>query len=124
MLARGMMVVAAAALLAACEKSSPGRDPADFAREAMRTDLTRLMTAEQAYRTAHGVYTTSGGALAFVPAVEVSVILAYADSNGYGARASHLSVGTLCGVYVGPEVPSFTATLIGVTLTPGQIGCQ
>lgn len=124
MLARGMKVLAAAALLAACEKASPVGDPADFARQAMRTELTRLMTAEQTYHTAHGVYSTSGTALAFVPAVEVSVILAYADSNGYGARASHISVGTLCGVYVGPEVPSFTATLIGVTLTPGQIGCQ
>jgi hypothetical protein len=121
---RGMAIVAAATLLAACGKSSTTPDPADFARQQMRADLTRLMTAEQTYHTAHGVYTTSGGALAFVPTIDVTAVLAYADSTGYGARASHNSVGTLCGVYVGPAVPSFTATLPGVTLTAGQIGCQ
>ena len=124
MLARGMTIVAAAALLAACGKASTPADPAAFAHEQMRADLTRLMTAEQTYHTAHGAYTTSGTALAFVPTVDVGVILVYADSNGYGARATHNSVGTQCGVYVGVEIPSFTATLPGVTLTPGLIGCQ
>jgi hypothetical protein len=105
-------------------KSAPTEPDAVFTAD-MRADLSRLVGAEQAYKTANGSYTTSTAAmlaaLAQWPSAGVTVTLIYATATSFGATATHTQTTRVCAVYFGTTPP--VQLLIGVTLTSGQPAC-
>jgi type IV pilus assembly protein PilA len=108
-----LIVVVIIGILAAIAipKFSEAREKAFIS--AMKSDLKNLATQQELYYSDNFTYSTDKAALEFSESKNVVVTVGAADTDGWGADASHSGTTVACGLFYGTS-SSTNGTVAGV----------
>lgn len=90
----------------------------------MRSDLRKLVTAEEGYFVEHDTYTVSPMLAGMVPSPDVTITITNVSAAGWEAEATHAKSKTKCRVYSGDRARSSATEGVPTCSTPRAAAAQ